>query len=248
MITADVTAPSGAATDAKFSALRLEALYRSGLAKEAATELGKQQAVTQPGSADPLLAMLSARNELASGNATKACEITQQAAALKADMPKRLKGQAILMSGYCAAVANDTASAGLAAELAREEGQEPSPGLEALDAISVAAKPKIVVAKTLSLLDYRLMQRISAVAHKDILEKGEPALLVALANDAATPIDLGLLAAESAAKLNALAPEMLAAIYRANANSETGAETGDVLLAGGKLQGATAPRRAFQSR
>jgi hypothetical protein len=237
LITADVTAPSGSATDGKFAALRLEALYRSGLAKDAASELAKQQAAT-----DPLRAMLSARNELASGNAARACEITQQATALKGDMPKRLKGQAILMSGFCAAVGNDTASAGLAADLAREEGQEPSPGLEALDAISVGAKPKIAVAKTLSLLDYRLMERVTAVAHKDILDKGEPALLVALANDAATPIDLGLVAAESAAKLNALAPDMLAAIYRANANSEAGSETGDVLLAGGKLQGA--PRRA----
>lgn len=229
LITADVTPPAGATSDGKFTALRLEALYRSGLAKEATAELAKQGAPS-----NPLIALLMARNELASGNSDKSCEIIQKATSAKADMPKRLKGQAVLMSGYCAAVANDTASAGLAAELAREEGQEASPGLEALDALSIKAKPKIAVPKQLTLLDYRLVQRVTPLAHKDVLEKGEPALFVALANDAATPVDLGLPAAEEAVKLNALAPDMLAAIYRANANSETS----DTLLAGGQLQGA----------
>jgi hypothetical protein len=234
LITADVTPATGATADGKFTALRLEALYRSGLAKEAASELAKQPATAT----DPLLAMLSARNELASGNAAHACEIAQQAATLKGVMPSRLKGQSILMSGYCAAIANDAASAGLAAELAREEGQDISPGLEALDAISIGAKPKIKITKQLSLLDYRLAERVGGLAHKDILEKGEPALLVALASDATTPVDLGLAAAEAASRLNALPPDMLAAIYRANATSETA----DTLLSGGKLQGAA--RRA----
>jgi hypothetical protein len=238
LITADVTPPSGAASDGKFRALRLEALYRSGLAKEAAVELAKQQT-----SGDPLLSMLSARNELASGNATHACEIAQQATAAKGDMPKRLKGQAILLSGYCAAVANDTASAGLAGELAREEGVEASPGLEALDAISIGSKPKISITKQLSLLDYRLVERIGGVPHKDILEKGEPALLVALANDAATPVDLGLLAAEGAGRLNAMPVDMLAAIYRANA----GTEAADTLLFGGQLQGAARRAALFKA-
>ena len=228
LITADVTPPAGATSDGKFSALRLEALYRSGLAKEAATELAKQ-----PAASDPLTAMLAARNELASGNSDKACYAIQKTTSAKAAMPKRLRGQAVLMSGYCAAVANDAASAGLAAELAREEGQEASPGLEALDAISINAKPKIAAPSMLTLLDYRLVQRVAPLAHKDVLEKGEPALFVALAGDATTPIDLGLPAAEEAVKLNALAPDMLAAIYRANAS----AESSDALLAGGQLKG-----------
>ena len=233
LIMSEVTAPSGESSNAKFTALRLEALYRSGLAKEAAAELAKQNAAN-----DPLLAMLSARNELASGNSAHACEIVQAATTLKGAMPPRLKGQAILMSGYCAAVAGDSASAGLAAELAREEGQEASPGLEALDAISIGAKPKIKIAKQLSLLDYRLVERVGGVSHKDILEKGEPALLIALSTDAKTPANLGLLAAEAAARLNAHSPEMLAAIYRANARSETA----DALLASPAT--AEAPRRA----
>jgi hypothetical protein len=239
LITADVTPPSGTAADGKFTALRLEVLYRSGLAKEAAQELAKQPATAT----DPLLAMLSARNELASGNAAHACEIAQAAAALKGAIPQRLKGQSILMSGYCAVLAKDTALAGLAAELAREEGQEVSPGLEALDAMSVGAKPKITVTKQLTLLDYRLTESVGGVPHKDILEKGEPALLVALSSDAKTPVDLGLPAAEAAARLNALAPEVLAATYRANA----GTETADALLGVGKLQGAAKRAGLFKA-
>jgi hypothetical protein len=229
LITADVTPPSGTAANGRFTALRLEALYRSGLAKDAAAELAEH-----PSASDPLLAMLTARNQLASGDSAKACQTVQQVTFAKSQMPKRLKGQAILMSGYCAAVAGDIAGAGLAAELAREEGQEQSPGLDALDAISIGAKPKLTAPKQLTLLDYRIVERIGQLPHAEILDKGEPALLVALSHDPATPVDLGLPAAEKAAALNALPPEMLAAIYRANA----GAESAQELLSGGKLKGA----------
>lgn len=228
LITAGITPAQGAAADARFTALRLEVLYRSGLAKEAAAELAKL-----PAGDDPLLATLAARNDLASGDADKACATTDKTASAKSQLPKRLKAQAVLLSGYCAALRDDTASAGLAAELAREEGLEASPGLEALDAISIGTKPKIAIKAPLSLLDYRLAMRVTTVAHADVLSKGEPALLVALSSDATTPVNLGLAAAEKAASLNALAPEMLAAIYRANA----GTETADALLQGSALKG-----------
>ena len=226
LVTANI--PPSSATDARFTALRLDVLYRSGLAKDAAAELAKL-----PAGDDALLAMLTARNELASGEADKACATVDKTTIAKSQMPRRLKAQAVLLSGYCAALRDDAPGAGLAAELAREEGQETSPGLEALDAISIGAKPKITIKAPLSLLDYRLAARVTSVAHADILDKGEPALLVALSSDAATPVNLGLAAAEKAASLNALAPEMLAAIYRANA----GTETADALLQGGTLKG-----------
>ncbi len=216
LITSSVTPASGDTSSTAFAALRLEVLYRSGLAADAAAELAKQPVAT-----DPLIAMLAARNELASGNAAKACEIAQQSAGLKGAMPPRMKSQAILMSGYCAALANDAASAGLAAELAREEGQDASPGLEALDAISIGAMAKITPSKMVTLLDYRLVERAGGMAPKDALEKGEPALLAALANDTAAAPDLRLLAAESAARLNAISPDALGGIYRALAGAGT---------------------------
>lgn len=222
LITSHVAPQSGALADTKFTALRLEALYRSGLAQEAASELSKLNAAE-----DPLLSTLAARNALASGNAAQACEITQKAAGLKSQMPKQLKSQAILMSGYCAVVAKDTSGAGLAAEIAREEGLEQSLALDALDAISIGAKIKPEPNQKISLIDYRLAEQAGGLSHKAVLDHGEPALLVALANDPSTPANLGMPASEAATRLNALSSDTLAAIYRANAKNE---QT-DVLLA-----------------
>jgi hypothetical protein len=222
LITSQVAPQNGASADTKFTALRLEALYRSGLAQEAASELSKLSAAD-----DPNVSALAARNALASGNSNQACEITKKAAGLKSQMPKQLKAQAILMAGYCAVLAKDTAGAGLAAEIAREEGLEQSLALDALDAISIGTKIKPVPTQKISLIDYRLSESAGGLPHKSVLDHGEPALLVALANDPATPANLGMPASEAAARLNALSAETLAAIYRANAKSETA----DALLA-----------------
>ncbi|HVZ04794.1 hypothetical protein [Hyphomicrobium sp.] len=218
-----ITAQSGDSSNPDFTALRLEALYRSGLARAAADEIAKQS--TQE---TPLLLTLEARNELASGHADRACELVGRSARAKGEIPARLKGEAIMMAGYCSAIRGDTAGAGLAADMAREEGVEASLGLEALDAISIKAKPKFTRVKQISLLDYRIAERVGGLSHKDVLEKGEPALLVALASDPSTPVDLGLPATEAAAHLNALSPDTLAGIYRVNAE----AVSPDDLLAG----------------
>ncbi|MFA5957240.1 hypothetical protein [Hyphomicrobium sp.] len=207
-----ITSPSGDGSNANFTALRLEALYRSGLARDAAAEIAKQ-----PAGDNPLLVTLEARNELAAGHSDKACELVSRSATLKGAIPARLKGQVILMAGYCSASQGDKSAAGLAADLAREEGVETSPGLEALDAFSIGSKPHYTSVKQISLLDYRIAERVGGLPHKLVLEKGEPALLVALATDHSTPADLGLPATEAAARLNALTPQMLAGIYRVNA-------------------------------
>jgi hypothetical protein len=229
LITSDVTPPAGETSNQKFAALRLEALYLSGLAKEASGELKKQPVAT-----DALMAALAARNQLAAGETEQGCDIARRATSLKGDIPKRLRGEAILITGYCAALAKDAASAGLAAELGRDEGLPASPGLDALDAISVGAKPKIAPQKRMSLLDYRLMALAGVPAGADVLDKAEPALLVALANDPQTEPVLKLQAAEAAARLNALSPDALAQIYRA---VPAGNETADALLANAQATG-----------
>jgi hypothetical protein len=207
-----ITSPSGDGSNSNFTALRLEALYRSGLAREAAAEIAKQ-----PAGDSPLLVSLEARNELASGHSDKACELVSRSAALKGSIPARLKGQVILMAGYCSASQGDKSAAGLAADMAREEGVEMSPGLEALDAFSAGSKPHYTKVKQITLLDYRIAERVGGIPHKMVLEKGEPALLVSLSTDHSTPVDLGLPATEAAARLNALSPQLLAGIYRVNA-------------------------------
>ena len=123
LITSDITASAGDAQNAKFAALRLEALYRSGLTSQAAAELTK---ISQTN--DPLLAVFAARTALANGNSGKACTLTRQSPLIRAGMPKAVKLDALLLTGYCSAAGGDAAGAGLAADLAREEGIEQSPG------------------------------------------------------------------------------------------------------------------------
>jgi hypothetical protein len=228
LITSDVTPPGGGQADQQFMALRLETLYRSGLLDQASQELAKMPA------AAGVVATLAARNDIGLGKKEQGCTTAQNAGPIPIDLPKPLKVQAAMISGYCAAIAGDQAGAGLAAEMAREEGQKESAGLEALDAISVHASPRIAAKETVSLLDYRLIEAAGgAIEPAVLLKQGAPSLLAALALDPNTPPALKLPAAEGAAQLNAISPDQIAGIYRANAS-----------LAGAAAGPNTAERRA----
>jgi hypothetical protein len=213
LITSNVTPPGGGETDQQFMALRLETLYRSGLLEQASQELAKMPA------SSGVVATLAARNDIGLGKKEQGCATAQNAGTLPADLPKPLKAQAAMISGYCAAVAGDVAAAGLAAEMAREEGVKNSAGLEALDAISVHASPKTAGKETVSLLDYRLVEAGGGTIEPGaLLKQGAPSLLAALALDANTPPALKLPAAEAAAQVNAISPDKLADIYRKHAS------------------------------
>lgn len=210
LITSNVTPPSGQSGNTRFTALRLDALYRSGLAAEASAEIARG-----PATGDATAGILAARNELAAANRTRACELAAAAGAPRGGVPARVRTEAILLNGYCAAASGDTAGAGLAADLAREEGQAQTPGLAALDALSIGAKPEVTIDGRIGLLDYRLLEVAGAPPPLNELDKAEPALLIALANDQASARDLRLAAGEAAARLNALPPDGLAALYSA---------------------------------
>jgi len=187
----------------------LEILYRSGLLEEAARALASMPAGDATG------AILAARNEIGLGAQDRGCE-TAKAGGAPAQLPKPIRGDAALISGFCSAVAGDAPGAGLAAELAREEGLKESPGLEALDAISMGSKPHVAQDQAISLLDYRLIEVAGgAVDAAQLLKHAEPSLLAAVALDAQGEPDVKLAAAEAAAHLNAITPQQLADIYRA---------------------------------
>jgi hypothetical protein len=212
LITSNVTPPTGGEQDQHFMALRLEALYRSGLLEDAARELAKLPA------GNALVATLAARNEIGQGRKIEGCATAHSGGPPDADFPKAVKGDAALISGYCAILAGDTAGAGLAADLAREQGLAGSAGVRALDAVSLGAKPKIPSTEPISLLDYRLIEAAGGtIDATTILKQAAPALLAALALDPNTPPDLKLAAAEAAAQVNAIKPKELAQIYRTRA-------------------------------
>lgn len=214
LITSNVTPPSGGVTDQHFLALRLEILYRSGLLEEASRALS-----TMPAN-DATAATLAARNEIGLGARDRGCAALKEAGAASAQLPKPIKGDAALISGYCSAIAGDAPGAGLAAELAREVGVKESPGLQALDAISMGSKPHVEPGQPISLLDYRLIEAAGGnVDAALVLKHAEPSLLAALALDAQTEPGLKLAAAEAAAQVNAISPQQLADAYRAQASA-----------------------------
>lgn len=217
LITADVAMDGRGVVERNFQALRLEALYRSGLLDAVSAEV----ADTDGGVDDPLIASLAARAEIGRGAIEEGCARTRTFTGFNAQMPRRLKGEAVLIIGYCAARSGNTAAAGLAAELARNEGLESSPGLDVLDALAFGTKPPLPSAtESVSLMDYRMMELTGPIDGPSVLPRANAPLLVALAHDPKTDPATRLAAAEGAAKLNAIDPAELANIYRADAGAQ----------------------------
>lgn len=210
--------------DPKFAAVRADALNRTGLVREAS------QALAQAGdvSADPIVATLAARTAIGAGQKEQGCEIARSlTSAVAAKMPQHLKGEVILIAGFCAAAADNKPAAGIAADLATENGMQDHAGPAALKAISTGAKPTVERGKKVSLLDYRILQMGGPVDISFAIPKASPALLAVLARDSNADATTRLAAAEAAANLNAIAAEELAAVYRQSAGARPQVELSD---------------------
>lgn len=227
LITSSVAPPSGGKADGHFEALRLEAMYRSGLLDDISAAVEKDAS----GGESPLVAMLAARSDIGLKRREAGCARARRLGDIRADIPKSLRGEAVLVSGYCAAAAGDAAAAGLLAQLAREEGISASPGLAALDEVSLGGKPvapKLAKGQRLTLIDYRILELSGAApAPAEVIAQASPALLVAIARDGDAPVALRLQAAEAAARVNAITPDQLADAYRAGAMGDGAAQPGN---------------------
>jgi hypothetical protein len=189
-----------------FVALRLEALYRSGLLADMETVL------SQTGAAGPVVQMLRARRDIGLGKRQIGCQGIAALAAPSSGLPGRLKGEMQLLMGYCAAAAGDTQAAVRAATSAREEGVEAELPMAVLVGFANGKKPKLAMPQRVLLLDYRFLELLGPINTGQILDQAEPALLSALAAD--SNADAHLAAAEAALRLNALGPEAMAEVYR----------------------------------
>ena len=208
MLLSSANPPVGIPSPDHFVALRLEALYRSGLLADMTEVLEKS------GASSALLQALAARKDIGVGAREAGCRSIKTLAAPSSGLPGRLKGETQLLAGYCAAIAGDTAAAGLAADLAREEGIEADVPIAVLAAFAGGTKPRLQLPKRVLLLDYRFLELMGPVDAAHIFDKAEPALLAALASDAAVDVRLRTAGAEAALRLHALAPEAVADIYR----------------------------------
>lgn len=221
MLLSSATPPAGAPTVDHFLALRLEALYRSGL-------LGDMGDVLIPGGAasGPLVAALIARKDIGIGERDTGCLQIKTLALPASGLPGRLKGETQLLAGYCAAAAGDLSGAGLAAGLAREEGIDAELPLQVLAGVAEGIKPRLALPKRILLLDYRFLELLGPVNAAQIFDKSEPALLTALAGDAKADARVQVAAAEAALRLNALTPEAVADVYRRQSPSAAGLDAG----------------------
>ena len=208
LLTADVSPPAGGAAG-RFEALRLEALYRSGLVGPATETLARL-----PAKNDAILALMQARLDVARGRAAEACGAQRGLAVRKAELPPPLRVETLLIGGYCAAATGNASAAGLAAELAREEGAPALFTLELLDSIALGQPPGRASPNRLSALDYRLLKAAGVEPSEQVLDRAEPALLAVLAEDGAGDPALGVMAAEAAARMTAISGERLAETYR----------------------------------
>jgi hypothetical protein len=123
----------GAPSSDHFLALRLEALYRSGLLAD------MTEVIASTGSSGPLILALSARKDIGLGQTEEGCRTIASLAAPSAGLPGRLKGEVQLLMGYCAAKAGDAQGADLAGNLAREEGLQAELPLNVLAGVATGS-------------------------------------------------------------------------------------------------------------
>lgn len=208
MLLSSAMPPSGSPTPEHFLALRLEGLYRSGL-------LGDMEKVlhgaSEPG---PIVQAIKARRDIGLGRREAGCRTIAALATPSSGLPGRLKGETQLLAGYCAAVTGDVKAAGLAAELAREEGLDAELPLAILAGLATATKPQLALPARVLLLDYRFLELMGVVDVAQVFDRAEPALLAVLAGDTKLDAKLQVAAAEAALRVNALSTEAVAAVYR----------------------------------
>ncbi|MCU0953137.1 MAG: hypothetical protein MUC37_00680 [Hyphomicrobium sp.] len=221
LITSNVPPPQGGVNDVRFTAIRVEALDRSGFIDEAAALLSERVAMPVN---DPVLSVLAARTAIARGDRDAGCRNVQAINAGKSALPAGLKGQSILVRAYCAIASDQKESAELQVALARDEGVAESAGLSAIDAISAGSKPTLAKGQKAGPVDWRILELGGATDPTGLIETASPGLLTILARDPSIDPALRLAALERAAQLNAGRFQDLAAAYRAFGGGAPGAE------------------------
>ena len=221
MLLASASAPDGAASEDHFTALRLEALYRSGLLD------AMDEALGQRATASPLAQVIHARKQIGIGAREEGCRTMGSLAASGTALRGRLKSEAQLLAGYCAAAAGDAAATGLAANLAREEGVTDGIALHVLDSLGLGTKERPPLPARMTLLDYRFLTLLGPVNDAELIAKAEPALLVVLARAETRDMRMKTAAAEAALRLNALLPAEVAEVYGMASDAKGKAPAGE---------------------
>jgi hypothetical protein len=212
--------PGGGKTPTHFLALRLAALYKSGLLKDLEAVTASPSPVIaakdgEPATGDLVLAVQRAKAQLGLGQREAAC-VSARSAQYQGEVPRPVAQDALLLSAYCASAEGNAAAASLTVDLAREQKLEAPLAFSVVDHLASgnAATPmKPVLPKDVSLIDYRFLQVAKAHEGLRFLDRAEPALVAALARENTADPRTHVEAAEDAARIHALDPEALAKVY-----------------------------------
>jgi len=193
---------------ASFGAVRMEALYRSGLIADLRNLMQSQR----PAASDALESLLVARTHIALGEREPGCSAIKGLQQAQSSFPKPARQQFLLLAALCGVGAGDTSKASIAADLLRAEGIDAPLAIAALAALASGqtAGLQLPPGNVITLIDYRFLELVGA--DPDVAA-AEPALLTLLALGAKRA-PIRILAAESALALHAIQPSDLAAAYR----------------------------------
>ncbi|MEZ5775196.1 MAG: hypothetical protein R3D33_10980 [Hyphomicrobiaceae bacterium] len=212
LLTTDASPPDGGAPG-YFDAVRLEALRRSGFVEEAGRLSASLGDMTGAGNDDPLVLVTASRAAIAAGDAGRGCAGARRIP-LKGDALRGpMRSEALLMVAWCLALKKNPETAGLAADLLRDQKVDAPIAIAALDAMATGGKPAIDGVGRAGLMDMKLLALAGVPLPGSAIEGATPELLAVLALDDSAALDLRIAAAEGAAVANAIAPARLATLY-----------------------------------
>lgn len=216
--------------DPRLELVRTATLWRSGVALSQPPSANLADAATGSDGSAVLATLLLTKIDLAAGRDQDACARIKTAVSDNPDaMPANLRGEVVVIAGYCAIAAGKPEAGALAAQLARDSGDNRPFTLALLEAITAGGQPGVPLTHRTSLIDgllaFRLKDLDPAIL-KQVISNADPGLLGFLAGNSRLPGHLALLAAERAATRNVISPARLAEIYRTKGQS-TGPATSD---------------------
>ena len=205
---------SGAVPDPRLEAVRRKALLKAGRFEQAARMKG---GVAGGATRNPANDITGAVLALATGDQEDGCRRIKAAVAKPGNLPRRQRGEAVVLAGYCAIVAGNPKAGSLAAELARDSGYNRPFVIGLLEAIASGGNVRAPLSRRVSLIEGLLVRQLKApdpAMIDSMLPRANAAFLQLVATDSNASPGLRLKAAERAAAMNVISPAALAEAYR----------------------------------
>ena len=206
-------------SDPRLNAVRIAALLRAGRFQQAAR---LRKASPRDQSSTPVQDITEAKLDLATGATEAGCRRIKAAVATPAKLAKQVRGEAVVLAGYCAIIAGNRQAGGLAAELARDSGYNQPFVLGLLEAIASGDAVRAPLPQAVSMLDGLLVQQLKKpdpALIDGMLKRADAGFLQLVASATGVAPGLRLKAAERGAAANILSPAALAEAYRATAQA-----------------------------